>query len=232
MPEMILHNKPARPYASRYSPSNACSRRPTAAAPPPPPTASSPDRPPAPSTRGRPHRSGGRGSCRDCARRGLGGPDCPPRAAFAASARTGRRRTSVQRERGGRGRSLRLLPRILRRPWQILRRPRHAHTALSSRATTPSDRLQHLLALAGQLVDPGRAPPPALATIARSSAGELEHQAGVLEPLRAHVAGSPGAGDEVGDDPRELLVVGRQIRQRRGRPPGEVPGRTAVAARS
>ena len=91
-----------------------------------------------------------------------------------------------------------------------------------------SDRPQHLLALARQLVRPGRPLPPRAEDRAVDAGRARARAARARGARRSTWPGSPGPrADQLGDDPRQLLVVGRQIRQRRARP----PARGAAAAR-
>ena len=75
------------------------------------------------------------------------------------------------------------------------------------------NRLLDPLTLARQLGDPAptRRPGPDEGTI---EAGELEQQTGVLQARGTRVARTSGAGDEVGDDARELVVIDGQVAER------------------
>ena len=69
---------------------------------------------------------------------------------------------------------------------------------------------EHLLALAGQIVD--GTPTPGSGPRDRSvESGALEHQVRVLQALDADLAGPAGERHEVGHRPGEVLVIGGKI---------------------
>ena len=90
-----------------------------------------------------------------------------------------------------------------------------------------ADRLANPLALARQIGGARRPGRPGSANRAVDP-GEDEHQASVLELIDTHRAGPARASHEVGRELRELVVVGRKVRQRRGGSPRKVPGGPAV----
>src|ERR1700687_5193612 len=87
----------------------------------------------------------------------------------------------------------------------------------------PVDGLEHLLALAGQVVDG----PRSLGSGARDRAVEpcaLQDGVRMLEALAADVPGPAGQGDEVSHGPSEVLVFGGKVGERWVGTGYEVPG--------